>query len=101
MGEAAAAIGDLRAQLAKAHEKATRQTDERFLKVEGRCGTIEGHLAAPAFTARLRRDAADAARSVASDELHGFRESWCRASDYRFDCMLQCLHALYSRAGLP
>merc|ERR1712039_384547 len=44
---------------------------------------------------------ADAARSVASDELHGFRESWCRASDYRFDCTLQCLHALYSRAGLP
>merc|ERR1712157_332178 len=69
--------------------------------MDGQFALLEDRVSPASVELAARQDAEEVARTVASNELHDFRSTWGRASDYRFDCALQCLHVLYSRAGIP
>jgi hypothetical protein len=76
------------------------EVQEHLARVDDQLVFFQGEIAPEVILNLIRKDVQVAAEQSVHEALSKFQKHWKCAVEWKFDCVVQCLHSLYVKVGL-
>lgn len=107
----AAAVGSLRAEivdrsamiedrLTRSQGRVAQELGEQRAHADSRMASLEEQLLSGTLAELLLRDVEELSQTVVKREVQNAKGEWMKATNFEFDCILECLSTLYTKVGL-